>query len=209
MDRMKTIGLVGGVASGKSLAAKMLVELGAGLLDADRTGHTVLAEDAEVRDAIRQRWGDAIFTAGGDVNRAELSRRIFAKDIQATADREFLENLLHPRIRRRLEQLRQEFASEGKPAAVLDAPLLLEAGWGPMCDVVLMIDAPRESRLHWARQRGWADAEFARREAAQSPVEQKRHAAAVVIQNDGSIDDLRAAVRNFWEQYVLPNRSGG
>jgi dephospho-CoA kinase len=199
---MKTIGLVGGVASGKSLVASMLVELGAGLLDADRSGHAVLAEDAEVREALRHRWGDAIFTAEGDVDRAALAPRVFAEDDGARADREFLEDLLHPRIRRRLEGLRQQFAAEGKPAAVLDAPLLLEAGWGPMCDIVLMVDAPRESRLQWARQRGWTDVEFARREAAQWPVEQKRRAVDVVIQNDGSIDDLRDAVRKFWEQWV-------
>jgi dephospho-CoA kinase len=118
------------------------------------------------------------------------------------ADREFLEDLLHPRIRRRLEALRQQFAAEGKRAAVLDAPLLLEAGWGAMCDVVLLIDAPREARLQWSRQRGWTDQEFARREAAQWPVEQKRRAADVIIQNNGSIDQLRDAVRNFWEQQV-------
>ena len=63
---MKTIGLVGGIASGKSLVAEMLVDLGAVLLDGDRTGHAVLAEDAEVHQALRDRWGDAVFavTAG-------------------------------------------------------------------------------------------------------------------------------------------------
>jgi len=203
MGRITTIGIVGGVASGKSLAARMLVELGAGLLDADRTGHAVLADDAEVRRALRRRWGDAILTAAGEVDRAAVARRVFAEGEGAAADREFLEDLLHPRIRRRLEALRQTFAAEGKPAAVLDAPLLLEAGWGPMCDVVLMIDAPRESRLQWARERGWTDAEFARREAVQWVVEQKRRAAQLVIQNNGSIEDLRDAIRKFWEQWVM------
>jgi dephospho-CoA kinase len=198
---MKTIGLVGGVASGKSLVAEMLVELGAGLLDADHTGHAVLAEDAEVRDALRQRWGEAIFAADGQVDRAALARRVFGKDDQADADREFLEDLLHPRIRRRLEELRQQFAAQGKPAVVLDAPLLLEAGWGPLCDVVLMIDAPQEARLQWARQRGWSDAEFAHREAAQWPVEQKRRAAAVLLANDGTIEQLRDRVRDFWGRH--------
>jgi dephospho-CoA kinase len=202
MDRMKTIGLVGGVASGKSLVGEMLVELGAGMLDADRTGHAVMTEDSDVHAALRQRWGDAVFGNGSQVDRAAVARRVFAETDQATADREFLESLLHPRIRRRLEAKRQEFAAEGKPAVVLDAPLLLEAGWGPMCDVVLMVDAPRESRLQRARERGWSDAEFARREAAQWPVEKKRRAAHVVIANDGTVERLRAAVGNFWEQNV-------
>jgi dephospho-CoA kinase len=206
MDRMKTIGLVGGVASGKSLAAGMLVELGAGLLDADRTGHAALAEDADVHAALRKRWGEAVFSAAGEVDRAAVAQRIFA---EGTADdREFLENLLHPRIRLRLEAQRAQFAADGKPAVVLDAPLLLEAGWGPMCDIVLMIDASRESRLRRARARGWTDAEFARREAAQWPVAEKRRHTDVVIANDGEIEPLRQAIRNFWEQYI-PTMSGG
>ncbi len=199
---MKTIGLVGGVASGKSLAAQMLVEHGAGLLDADRTGHAVLAEDAEVREALRRRWGDSVFTAAGNVDRTALAGRVFAEDDEAEADREFLEGLLHPRIGRRLEAVRQQFAAEGKRAVVLDAPLLLEADWGPMCDVVLMIDAPRAARLRWARQRGWSEAEFARREAAQWPVDRKRRAADAVIGNDGGLDELRDAVHRFWRERV-------
>jgi dephospho-CoA kinase len=162
----------------------------------------VLAEDTAVLAALRQRWGNAVFSVDGHVDRAAVARRVFAEDDQAMADREFLEDLLHPRIRRRLEALRQQFAAEGKRAAVLDAPLLLEAGWGAMCDVVLLIDAPRQARREWARQRGWTEEEFARREAAQWPVEQKRRAADVIIQNNGSIDQLRDAVRNFWEQQV-------
>jgi dephospho-CoA kinase len=191
------------VASGKSLAARMLVDLGAGLLDADRTGHAVLAEDRDVHEVLRQRWGDAVFTDDGQVDRAALALRVFAENDGASTDREFLEGLLHPRIRRRLEAQREQFAARNKAAVVLDAPLLLEAGWDPICDVVLMIDSSRETRLQRARQRGWTDAEFARREAAQWPVDKKRRAADVVVANDGSLEDLRDAVCNFWAQHVL------
>jgi dephospho-CoA kinase len=201
---MKTIGLVGGVASGKSLVAKMFVELGAGLLDADRTGHAVLAEDADVHDALRRRWGDSVFTGDGSVDRAAVARRVFADTAEGVADREFLERLLHPRIRRQLEDLRQEFAAAGKPAAVLDAPLLLEAGWGAICDVILMIDVPRASRLQRTIERGWSEGEFARREAAQMPIEEKRRAADAVVYNHGSLEELRQAVRGFWDRYVVP-----
>jgi dephospho-CoA kinase len=204
---MKTIGLVGGVASGKSAAARMLVELGAGLLDADRTGHAVLAEDAEVQAALRARWGESVFTAGGGVDRGAMARFVFAEG--AAAEREFLEDLLHPRIRRRLETQRQEFAAAGKAAVVLDAPLLLEAGWGPMCDVVLMIDSPWETRLRRARERGWTEGEFARREAAQWPVDKKRRHANFVINNDGDIEQLRQAIQSFWQRHIVGGVSDG
>src|SRR4051812_34633710 len=157
---MKTIGLVGGVASGKSLAAKYLVELGAVHLDADRTGHDVLAEDADVCEAVVNRWGESILAADKSVDRAAIALRVFAQSETGVADRKFLEGLLHPRIGQRLDQKRNEAASSGKSAVVLDAPLLLEAGWGSMCDVVLMIDSPREIRLSRAKTRGWNEAEF-------------------------------------------------
>jgi dephospho-CoA kinase len=199
---MKTIGLVGGIASGKSLVAGMLVDLGAALLDGDRTGHAVLAEDADVHQALRQRWGESVFSADSSVNRAAIAQRVFSKDSTAEPDRRFLENLLHPRIRQRLERLRDQYRAEGKSAVVLDAPILLEAGWGPLCDVVLMVDSPRELRLERALRRGWSEQEFHHREQAQWPVEKKRRAADVVIQNDGSETQLRQAVGEFWRNHI-------
>jgi dephospho-CoA kinase len=203
---MKTIGLVGGIASGKSLVAEMLVDLGAALLDGDRTGHAVLAEDAEVHQALRERWGEAVFGADGSVNRAAIAKRVFGESSAAEIELRFLENLLHPRIRERLNRLREQYRVAGKPAVVLDAPILLEAGWGPICDIVLMVDSPRELRLERARRRGWTEEEFERRERAQCPVDEKRRAADVVIQNDGSEDQLRRAVVDFWQKHVAaPN----
>jgi dephospho-CoA kinase len=206
---MKTIGLVGGIASGKSLVAKMLVDLGAGVLDADRTGHAVLADDAEVRAALRDRWGDSVFAADGGIDRAAVARRVFADGSQADGELRFLQRLLHPRIGRRLEEIARQFAKEGKPAVVLDAPLLLEAGWKPFCDLILMVDAPRDIRLARAKQRGWSEADFDQREAAQVSVDEKRRLADVVIENCGPEDELRLAVQQLWKKYVLPANSPG
>jgi dephospho-CoA kinase len=185
---MKTIGLVGGVASGKSRAAHMLADLGAGVLDADRAGHDVLDTNADARDAIRNHWGPAVLTADGRVNRQAVARRVFASGDQAAEDRDFLERLLHPLIRERLEALSEKFAAERRPAVVLDAPLLLEAGWGPMCDIIAMIEVPRE---------------LDRREAAQWTIDEKRRHAHVVLPNAGSEDDLRQAVQTFWNEQIL------
>jgi len=201
---MKTIGLVGGVASGKSLAGQMLVDLGAVLLDADRTGHAVLAEDANVQLAVVERWGDGVLGTDGRIDRAAIARHVFAETAAGAADRKFLEDLLHPRIRRRLNQQRDEAAASGRPAVVLDAPLLLEAGWGPMCDLVLMIDSPRELRLERAKARGWSDAEFDRREAAQWPPNKKSRLADVVIANQGTDEELRSAIADFWHREIQP-----
>jgi dephospho-CoA kinase len=199
---MKIIGLIGGVASGKSRVAQMLVDIGAGLLDADRTGHAVLAEDAEVRAALRRHWGSAVFDENGRIDRAAIADRVFGEGDAADSDRQFLEQLLHPRIGTRLRTKGQEFAAADRPAVVLDAPLLLEAGWQPMCDLILMVDASRETRLARAKHRGWTEAEFDQREAAQLRVDIKRLAADAIISNDGTEQELREAVADFWRQHV-------
>jgi dephospho-CoA kinase len=201
---MKTIGLVGGVASGKSRVAQMLVELGAGLVDADRAGHAVLAEDADVQRALRERWGDNVFAADGTVNRAAVAKRVFGEGKHAAAERRFLEALVHPRIGARLAAQRDRLTAEGRSAVVVDAALLFEANWRPMCDVVLFVDTPRDVRLARARQRGWSEADFAWREAAQWPVEEKRRHADATISNAGSEAELRAAVAEFWKRHVAP-----
>ena len=143
---MIVIGLVGGIASGKSLVAQQLVELGAGWLDADRAGHEVL-ELEDVKRAIRQRWGDEVFTADGRVSRPAVGRRIFGDSPQAVAERQFLEQLTHPRIGELMGRQAAALEEENKQALVLDAPLLMEAGWDRFCDKILFVDAPREVRL--------------------------------------------------------------
>src|SRR4051794_7676332 len=187
---MKIIGLVGGVASGKSLAANLLVELGAVHLDADRTGHSVLADDADVRQALVTRWGNAILDPEGHVDRRAIAKQVFAKSAAGAANRKFLEDLLHPRIRQRLNIERDEAIATGKAAIVVDAPLLLEADWGSLCDIILMIDSPRELRLERAKKRGWTEAEFDDREAAQWTPEEKRRHADIVVPNRGTAEDL-------------------
>ena len=201
---MKTIGLVGGVASGKSRVARMLVDLGAGLVDADRAGHAVLAEDADVQQALRQRWGDEVFATDGSVNRSAVAKKVFGQGKSAEAERRFLESLVHPRIGKRLAAQRDQLVAEGKQVVVVDAALLFEANWRPMCDVVLFVDCPRDVRLERARQRGWSDADFTWREAAQWPVQEKRRHADVTISNAGSEAELRRTVEEFWERHVAP-----
>jgi dephospho-CoA kinase len=201
---MKIIGLVGGVASGKSLVANMLVELGAVHLDADRTGHAVLAEEADVRKALINRWGHGILSPKGQVDRSAVASKVFGTTPTAVEERKFLEDLLHPRIRERLNKIRDEAVAAGKPAIILDAPLLLEADWGSLCDIILMVDAPHDLRLKRAIRRGWTEAEFHQREAAQWPPEEKRRHADAVIANDGSPDDLRRLVHEFWHNNISP-----
>ncbi len=198
-----TIGLVGGIGSGKSRVAEMLRELGAEVLDADQIGHHALAEDPAVQESLRRRWGPEVFASDGNVDRKAVAKRVFRPDEAGDADRKFLESLLHPQIRAGLESGRDALAAKGVTVAVLDAALLFEAGWNDVCDLVVFVDAPRATRLERARKhRGWTEEQFSAREAAQWPVEEKRRRADVVIANDGSETELHHAVGEFWQKYV-------
>lgn len=199
---MKTIGLIGGVASGKSLVAQMFVELGAGLLDADKVGHKVLALDLVVKHTLVVNWGPDILAPDGSIDRAKVAARVFGDGEQAGADRKFLESLVHPKIARYLAIRKADLQNAGHPAVILDAPLLLEANWRPLCDLVVFVDADRDIRLARALSRGWTPDEFARREAAQWPVERKRAAADVIISNNGDLDSLQKSVCDVWHKSV-------
>ncbi|MBX3412308.1 MAG: dephospho-CoA kinase [Pirellulales bacterium] len=196
--RAPVIGLMGGVASGKSLVARQFADLGATVLDGDRAGHAVLRLD-EVKAALRERWGSNVFDDAGEVNRAAVAQRVFQPTDEARRELEFLEGVTHPRIGEMLvSQLQQARDDRDVPAIVLDAPVMLEAGWSEICDKMVYVDARSELRLARARQRGWSEADFARREAAQVSLDTKRAKADVAIDNSGTPEETRAQVERFW-----------
>jgi dephospho-CoA kinase len=139
---MKVIGMLGGVASGKSLVAQELARLGAGLLDADRAAHEVLRMP-EVETAARERWGTKVFGPDGRIDRARLAEIVFADAPGGPRERKYLEQLTHPKIGPLLAREAERLAASGTAVAVLDAPLLLEAGWDKLCERLVFVDAPR------------------------------------------------------------------
>ncbi|HUG67343.1 MAG TPA: dephospho-CoA kinase [Pirellulaceae bacterium] len=196
---MKIIGILGGVASGKSFVAEQFRRLGAMVLDADQVGHEVLREP-EVIQAARERWGDEVIAENGQINRSAVAKIVFAPPPKGPEELEFLEQLTHPRIGRRLQQ---EFArarqSRDIEVVILDAPVMLKSGWDRYCDHILFIEAPRNLRLQRARDRGWSDASFTAREAAQESLETKRAAASHILDNSGSLEATRLQVESFWQ----------
>lgn len=194
---MQTIGLIGGVASGKSAVAAALARRGAVVFNADELGHLVL-DEPEVRDALVARWGASVLGPNGRIARPAVAKIVFAPTPEGAAEREFLEELVHPGIRRRIETAIRQLPDASIPAVVIDAALLVEAGWSGICTAVLFVDCPRDVRRARARTRGWGDEEFARREAAQLPIEEKRRRASHVIDNSGSLEHLESEVARFW-----------
>jgi dephospho-CoA kinase len=192
---MNTLGLIGGIASGKSRVAEELVRLGAVRIDADRFGHQALAAP-EVQSALRRRWGSAVFHPDGSVDRPAVARLVFAPGPAGAAELAFLEAQTHPLIESLVVAELTRCRRDGRPLVVLDAPVLLKAGWDRWCDLLVFIDAPRDVRLARAAARGWGPDELDRREALQTPLDEKRRRATLVIDNSGSeaalVDQVRA-----------------
>lgn len=192
-DPPLVIGLIGGIAAGKSAVARAFGDFGLGVVDADRVAREVVAAPA-IRRALRAAFGDGIFT-GDDLDRAALARRVFG-DAQA---RRRLEEITHPAIRAEIMDALRSHLAAGR-SAVLDAPLLLEGGLVESCHWVVFVDTPLSVRQARARDRGWADDELARREAAQLSVDVKSRAAHATIENGGSLTETRRQVAAFLQR---------
>ncbi len=202
---MLILGLVGGVASGKSLVASCLRDLGAVVLDADQAGHAVL-RDPDVIETLKRRWGDRILEPSGQISRRAVAKIVFASGHEA--ERKFLEEITHPRIRERLESelAAARSANPQPPVVVIDAALLFEGGWDRLCDRILFVDAPRDVRLERAVARGWSAEQFAAREAAQLPVEEKRSRSHIVIRNVRTLESLREVLRLTWQHRLVSSQ---
>ncbi len=199
---VRIIGLVGGVASGKSLVAQQLCQLGAHSFDADRVAHDVLRLP-EVEVLVRERWGTRVFGADGHVDRAALGGIVFEPSPRGPVELKYLEQLTHPKIGQAFaRQLAELSTLAGTHVLVIDAPLMLEAGMDKWCEKIIFVEAPRPMRLARALARGWREVDFVARERAQDSLPSKRQRADVVIDNSGSPDATRAQVERLWQSLV-------
>ncbi|MDX1925108.1 MAG: dephospho-CoA kinase [Pirellulaceae bacterium] len=200
LSRPVVIGLVGGIASGKSYVGSLLESLGAKRIDADRLGHEVLMKK-DIRERLTQIWGPSILTEQGEIDRAKVGKLVFGDSFNAVAQRKQLEAIVLPRIRSlALEQMSALRSLPVLPLAiVIDAPLLIEAGWEPLCDFILFIDSPLEERLARAAARGWTESHFAAREASQISIDEKRSRATHIFDNSCQAD-IAQQVNRFWHE---------
>jgi dephospho-CoA kinase len=196
---LKIVGILGGVASGKSLVAEQFRHHGAKILDADQVGHEVLCDPA-VSQAVKDRWGEAVFDKNGQINRTAVAKIVFDASPDGRKELTFLEQLTHPRIGIRLQQQIDKWRHYGDVrVAILDAPVMLKAKWDKLCDHILFIETPRSLRLERAHSRGWSDADFVARESAQESLDTKKSAANHVIDNSDTIESTRQQVESFWQ----------
>jgi dephospho-CoA kinase len=203
MSRPLVVGVIGGVASGKSEVTRHLERLGAHVIHADNFGHEVLKEPAVI-EALTRHFGDAILDNGtGQIDRSRVAKRVFGNNPEAKANRQFLESIVHPRIRKRIrESLDEALAHEQNRVIVLDVPLLIESGWIDHCDRVIFVDAPSETRWARSRKRGWTLEQFQARESAQVDITTKRQSATDILSNAGSLESLHKDIEAWWREHV-------
>jgi dephospho-CoA kinase len=183
------VGLTGGVASGKSTVSAILAELGAVVIDADALAREVVERGTPGLDAVVAEFGPGLVTADGDLDRPAMGRLVFADEDA----RKRLEAIVHPLVFERILAL--EEAATGADLVVHDIPLLAESGRAATFDAVIVVDAPRDVQVaRMVRDRGWSEVEAVARIEAQASREDRLAVATHVIDNTGTLAELRERV---------------
>jgi dephospho-CoA kinase len=196
---VRTIGLTGGIGTGKTTVAKMLRQMGVTLIDADQAVREVEARGTPAWRRLVEDFGPAILAPDGELDRKRLADIAFS-DVEA---RRRLESIVHPLARRWMAERHQEAALRGEKVVVHDIPLLFETGHDRDFDAVLLVYAPAATQLQRLTEfRSMPEAEARARIAAQMPIDDKRALTQHVIENTGDLEDLRRAVERAWAQAV-------
>jgi len=192
---MKILGIIGGIGSGKSTASALFRQAGAAVISADAIGHQVLLL-SDVKKAVHDRWGSAVFSEDGEIDRRKLAAIVFADEKELI----YLKSLTHPLIAEEVNRQRKDHEQNGVQLCLLDAPLLLESGWEHLADQIVFLNAPAEVRWNRVKSRGWLQTEWHRREAAQFSVEEKKRRAHIILDNSGDPEHLRTQVEALLEE---------
>lgn len=191
-SKFKWIGLTGGIATGKSTVTRMLRELGISVVDADELARSVVRKGTPGFQDVVSTFGASVVAADGDLDRKALGARVFSD----ASERAKLEAIVHPRVRTEQRRMRTELSQSGASIAFYDVPLLFEKDLESDFDATVAIVCSEAVQLSRLVVRDNLTAEEAKeRIASQLPLSEKRRRATHVIENNGSIDELRAAVR--------------
>ena len=196
--------LTGNIASGKSEVARILAELGATVIDADDLAREVVQPGEPALDKIVKRWGAGVLRPDGTLDRAALRAIVFSD----AAEREALNAIVHPQVRKRRDDLVSQARARGDAVVVAVIPLLFETGLEREFDRVILVDAPedvREARL--LRRSSIAASEARRMMDAQMPTRTKRSRSHYVIENDADLPALRRSVEKVWTDLARDERA--
>ncbi len=199
---MLTIGLTGGIGSGKSAVAAMLAARGATILDADKVGHEVYVPGRPGWMSVVNAFGKGIVAADGTIDRKKLGAVVFADPGALRRLNALVHPLIADDVRARIERLRAEGATA---PIVVEAAVLFEAGWDHLVDEIWVVVADRELAIERVMaMRGLSRSDVESRIESQLSDAERTRRATVVIGNGGSLEDLDAAVERIWRERVAP-----
>ena len=201
---MKVIGVTGGIGSGKSTVSKILSELGAKVVDADKIGHQCYLPGTETFQDVVTAFGREIVAKDGNIDRKKLGAIVF-KDPEALAR---LNKIVHPRMYKMMAEQIEAYRRNGETVVIMEAAILFEAGWTPLVDEVWVTVASEPTVVKRVKERtGLPEEQIRSRIRSQLSNEERTRKANVVIQNDSSIEDLREKVAELWERiHIGTNR---
>jgi dephospho-CoA kinase len=188
------VGLTGGIASGKSTVSELLAGFGAVIVDSDKIAREVVEPGTPGLAQVVAEFGPSVLTESGALDRAKVGEIVFADE----GARGRLNAIVHPLVGARSAELEEAGRAAGK-LVVNDIPLLVEVGYAPFFDEVIVVDVPVETQVERAISRGMTEADARARIAAQASREQRLAAATYVIDNTGTLDDLRKRVREIYD----------
>ncbi|QKG26734.1 dephospho-CoA kinase [Actinomadura verrucosospora] len=191
---MLKVGLTGGIGSGKSEVSARLDERGAVVIDADKIAREVVEPGTPGLAAVVAEFGEDVLLPSGGLDREKVGRIVFADAERLAA----LNAIVHPLVGERMQELMD--AAPADVIVVYDVPLLVENGLAGMYDVVVVVDAPEETQLdRLTSRRGMTEEDARARMANQATRDQRRAVATHVIDNSGTLDDLKSQVDTLWE----------
>lgn len=197
---VKTIGLTGGIGSGKSAASRILAELGALVIDADRVGHEVYLPGTPGWDQVVAAFGREVVAPDGSIDRKQLGARVFGSPAELAR----LNAIVHPLIRDAVAA-RVAAARGGQQPIVVEAALLVEAKWDALVDEVWLVTArPEIIEARLVEQRGMTRDAIAARVRAQLSDSERAARADVIIDNSGTPEALRTRIERLWRERLSP-----
>ena len=189
---MLKLGLTGGIASGKSVVAAILRELGFPVLDADSISHKLMEPGQTAHREILQSFGADLAGSSGDIDRHKLAAIVFADPAKLAE----LNSILHPRVDQIVFRQLEDWQKSGAhTAAFVEAALLIEAGMAARLDGLVVAWCTPEQQLERLRARGMSETEARRRIAAQLPLEEKLKRATYTINCSGTLEETRSQVQ--------------
>ncbi|EWG10494.1 dephospho-CoA kinase [Cytobacillus firmus] len=193
-----TVGLTGGIASGKSTVSSLLIEKGYTVIDADIEARLAVEKGEEAYQEIVRHFGERILLSDGSIDRAELGSIIFHDE----TERNTLNSIVHPAVRKRMTAKKEQAISRNEQLIILDIPLLFESKLQYMCDKTLLVYADEDIQLQRLMQRNQlSEKEAMARIQSQMPLRDKKALADAVIDNNGTIKETEKQLWGIFKKW--------